>query len=75
MRCKDGRYKWILVRGLVVERAEDGRPLRMIGTHTDIDEAKARESQILDHNLNLASLVAARTRDLQLAKEARRGRQ
>jgi signal transduction histidine kinase len=42
----------------------------MIGTHTDIDEAKGRESQILDHNLNLSSLVAARTRDLQLAKEA-----
>ena len=70
MRCKDGHYKWILVRGLVVERGPDGQPLRMIGTHTDIDEAKGRESQILDHNLNLSSLVAARTRDLQLAKEA-----
>lgn len=70
MRCRDGRYKWILARGLVVERDEDGRPLRMIGTHSDIDEAKARESQILDHNLNLASLVAVRTQDLQLAKEA-----
>jgi PAS domain-containing protein len=69
MRCKDG-HKWILVRGLVVERGPDGQPLRMIGTHTDIDEAKGRESQILDHNLNLSSLVAARTRDLQLAKEA-----
>lgn len=70
MRCKDGGYRWILARGLVVERDQDGRPLRMIGTHSDIDEAKARESQILDHNLNLASLVAARTQDLQLAKEA-----
>lgn len=69
MRGKDGRYKWILARGLVVERGPDGQPLRMIGTHTDIDEAKARESQILDHNVNLSSLVAARTRDLQLAKE------
>ena len=70
MHCKDGHYKWILARGLVVERGHDGRPLRMIGTHSDIDEAKARESQILDHNQNLASLVAARTRDLQLAKDA-----
>ena len=68
--CKDGRYKWVRVRGLVVERAGDGRALRMIGTHSDIDEAKAREAQILDHNLNLASLVAARTKDLQAAKEA-----
>ncbi len=70
MRRKDGRYMWILARGMVVERGAEGRPLRMIGTHTDIDEAKARESQILDHNLNLSSLVAARTRDLQLAKDA-----
>ncbi|MBL7650421.1 MAG: PAS domain-containing protein, partial [Candidatus Hydrogenedentes bacterium] len=51
MRCKDGSYKWIRARGLVVERDPDGRPLRMIGTHSDIDEAKARENQILDHNL------------------------
>lgn len=70
LRCKNGNYKWILARGLVVERDEDGRPLRMIGTQTDIDEAKAREAQILNHNLNLASLVAARTQDLQAAKEA-----
>ena len=70
MRCKDGRYKWILARGLVVERDADGNPLRMIGTHTDIDEAKAREAQILDHNLNLATLVEARTHDLLMAKEA-----
>jgi PAS domain-containing protein len=26
MRCKDGHYKWILVRGLVVERGPDGQP-------------------------------------------------
>jgi len=70
LRCKNGSYKWILARGLVVERDADGRPLRMIGTQTDIDETKAREAQILDHNLNLASLVAARTQDLQAAKEA-----
>lgn len=70
LRCKNGDYKWILARGLVVERDEDGRPLRMIGTQTDIDQAKAREAQILDHNLNLAGLVAARTQDLQAAKEA-----
>lgn len=70
MRCKDGSYKWIRARGLVVERDPDGLPLRMIGTHSDIDEAKARENQILDHNINLSSLVAGRTHDLQLAKEA-----
>ncbi|QPK63186.1 PhnD/SsuA/transferrin family substrate-binding protein [Methylomonas sp. LL1] len=40
MRCNDGEYKWILARGMVVERAADGKPLRMIGTHSDINERK-----------------------------------
>jgi PAS domain S-box-containing protein len=40
VRCKDGRWKWILSRGIVIERGADGRALRMIGTHTDIDARK-----------------------------------
>jgi PAS domain S-box-containing protein len=40
MRCKDGSWKWILSRGIVIARDALGRPLRMIGTHTDITAAK-----------------------------------
>ena len=40
VRCKDGSWKWILSRGLVIERDAQGRPLRMIGTHTDVTAAK-----------------------------------
>ncbi|SDT30853.1 diguanylate cyclase [Pseudomonas oryzae] len=36
IRCKDGSYKWICSRGKVVGRDAGGRPLRMIGTTTDI---------------------------------------
>jgi PAS domain S-box-containing protein len=43
VRCKDGSWKWILSRGLVIERDADGRPLRMIGTHTDVTAAKQAE--------------------------------
>ena len=38
MRHKDGRWIWVLDRGKVIARDEAGRPLRMIGTHTDISE-------------------------------------
>ena len=40
MRCKDGSWKWVLSRGIVIARNEHGAPLRMIGTHTDITERK-----------------------------------
>ena len=44
--CKDGSWKWVLSRGMVISRDERGRPLRMIGTHTDISERKAAEALI-----------------------------
>ncbi|GAB1543571.1 PAS domain S-box protein [Scytonema sp. NUACC21] len=44
--CKDGTYKWILDRGLVMSRDEQGRPLRVIGTHTDISKRKHIEEQL-----------------------------
>ena len=44
--CKDGRWKWILARGLVVRRDASGQVLRMIGTYTDIDERKQVQQQV-----------------------------
>ena len=40
VRCKNGEWKWILSRGVVISRDAAGRPLRMIGTHTDLTAAK-----------------------------------
>ena len=37
---KNGEWMWILGRGKVVERDEDGAPLRLVGTHTDITQRK-----------------------------------
>ncbi len=46
MRAKDGSWRWILDRGRVVRRAADGRPLRMAGTHTDINARKQLEERL-----------------------------
>ena len=46
MRCKDGSLKWILARGKLVKRDVDGKPLRMIGTHTDITQIKQVEQDL-----------------------------
>ena len=37
---KDGSWKWILTRGMLVSRDADGKPLRLIGTHSDITELR-----------------------------------
>ncbi|PJZ46648.1 PAS domain-containing hybrid sensor histidine kinase/response regulator [Leptospira brenneri] len=47
MLCKDGSYKWILDRGKVIEWTEDDKPLRIIGTHTDITERKILEKALI----------------------------
>jgi len=54
--CKDGSYKWILDRGKIISRTEEGKPLRVIGTHTDITTRKKAESVIEEKNAQLKAL-------------------
>ena len=46
VRCKDDSWKWILTRGMVAHRNDEGRVMRMIGTHTDLTERKQAEETI-----------------------------
>jgi PAS domain S-box-containing protein len=43
LRTKRGDWKWILSLGKLVAWDDAGRPLRMLGTHTDISEQKRAE--------------------------------
>lgn len=45
-RLGNGNWRWILVRGRVVERAPGGQPLRIVGTVADIDARKLQEDEI-----------------------------
>ena len=38
LKCKDGDYRWMQSRGMLVSRDKADKPLRMIGTQTDITE-------------------------------------
>jgi len=43
---KTGIWKWVLGRGRVVEKSEDGQPIRMVGTMTDISDRKKLEKNL-----------------------------
>jgi diguanylate cyclase (GGDEF)-like protein/PAS domain S-box-containing protein len=43
MLRKDGSWQWTMGRGMVVARDTDGKPLRMIGTNSDISGRKQAE--------------------------------
>lgn len=45
MRRKDGTVIWVLDRGDVVERDAQGRPLRMVGSFSDVTERKMAEAE------------------------------
>jgi len=55
--CKDGNYKWILSRGVLISRTIDGKPLRFIGTHTDINERKLAEEKYAASSQLLSKLI------------------
>lgn len=46
IKAKDGEYKWILDRGKVIERNGDGKPLKVIGTHSNINQRKRAEERV-----------------------------
>lgn len=46
MQHKNGNWVWILDRGRVVEWTNDGKPVRMSGTHQDITKSKQSEEDL-----------------------------
>lgn len=44
---KSGEYVWILSRGKIIERDTNNKPLRIIGTHTDISIQKEKKENLI----------------------------
>ena len=62
MLCKNGTYKWILDRGQVITRTPEGKPLRVIGTHSDITDHMLIEEKLKD-SLSLLEATLESTAD------------
>lgn len=46
MKHKNGDWIWVLSKGKVIEWGEEGQPVKMFGTHSDITEKKQLEEKI-----------------------------
>ncbi|CAN7580240.1 PAS domain S-box protein [Pseudoduganella sp. LjRoot289] len=73
IRCRDGSWKWVLGRGIVVARDDAGNALRMTGTLGDISERtaaeEARVAAILEAT-QAAMLLADRNGHLRMVNSA-----
>ncbi|NND07783.1 MAG: PAS domain S-box protein [Saprospiraceae bacterium] len=57
LRHQDGSVKWVLDRGVVIEKDVSGNPLLIIGTHTDITRQKTLELELGSTASRLTSLI------------------
>jgi len=58
LKTREGGYRWVLDRGMVLSRGEGGRAIRMVGTHTDIDRRKRGERLQACESRALAAISA-----------------
>ncbi|MCX7042173.1 MAG: EAL domain-containing protein [Gammaproteobacteria bacterium] len=54
LRDARGSWRWILDRGKVIQWSADGRPVRVVGTHTDISGYKELEERLREREHLLA---------------------
>lgn len=75
MKCKNDEWKWVLSKGRVVKRDASGEPLRMTGTHLDINDRKEFELKLEENAVRLEQKVLERTQELQTIVNAMSGRE
>lgn len=55
--CQDGLSKWVRERGMVFDRAANGKALRMIGTLMDITERKSAQLALIESEQRLQAII------------------
>lgn len=55
--CKNKSVKWVLDRGVVVEKTAEGKPLKKLGTHTDITRLKSAEEKIRESDQKIRAML------------------
>jgi PAS domain S-box-containing protein len=58
-RTQDGQWKWTLSVGKIVAWDESGQPMRMLGTHVDINDRKQAEAALQASEAELRALFLA----------------
>jgi len=55
---RDGTIRWVMDRGMVIELGKEGKPSKIIGTHTDITERKLAEELLQREEQKYRSIIA-----------------
>ena len=69
LRTRAGDYKWVLWRGAIAARDDQGRPQRLVGTLKDATEHRKLQTDLAAANANLEDRIRKRTQALETANE------
>ncbi|MBU3143743.1 PAS domain-containing sensor histidine kinase [Clostridium sp. CF012] len=54
---KDGSYKWVLGKGKIITWNTEGKPLRVTGTHSDINSRKLMEQELRQSKERFSNVI------------------